>query len=172
MLAVSPGVGCSPAGPGVIIAAVFAATGAPRGLGVSSQTARKDADNLLRRQRDSGQVSYRGRRPVDGDAQRISQLCWLFFLKIIDDQERERELFDDNYVSPIPDGRRWRDWAADPEGITGEGLLDFIKAFISLFINIFDTFFIKLSSLFRHILNKYGLGYEGGTAVALAFVES
>ena len=23
---------------------------------------------------------------VDGDAQRISQLCWMFFLKIIDDQ--------------------------------------------------------------------------------------
>ena len=26
---------------------------------------------------------------VDGDAQRISQLCWMFFLKIIDDQEKE-----------------------------------------------------------------------------------
>jgi type I restriction enzyme M protein len=25
---------------------------------------------------------------VDGDAQRISQLCWMFFLKIIDDQIR------------------------------------------------------------------------------------
>ncbi len=24
---------------------------------------------------------------VDGDAQRISQLCWMFFLKIIDDQD-------------------------------------------------------------------------------------
>jgi type I restriction enzyme M protein len=64
---------------------------------------------------------------VDGDAQRISQLCWMFFLKIIDDQERERELFDDTCVSPIPAGRRWRDWAANPEGITGEALLDFIN---------------------------------------------
>jgi type I restriction enzyme M protein len=26
---------------------------------------------------------------VDGDAQRISQLCWMFFLKIIDDQDQE-----------------------------------------------------------------------------------
>ena len=26
---------------------------------------------------------------VDGDAQRISQLCWMFFLKIIDDQDLE-----------------------------------------------------------------------------------
>ncbi len=64
---------------------------------------------------------------VDGDAQRISQLCWMFFLKILDDQERERELFDDAYVSPIPEGRRWRDWAADPEGITGDTLLNFIN---------------------------------------------
>jgi type I restriction enzyme M protein len=64
---------------------------------------------------------------VDGDAQRISQLCWMFFLKIMDDQERERELFDDSYRSPIPADLRWREWAADPEGITGEGLLDFIN---------------------------------------------
>lgn len=28
---------------------------------------------------------------VDGDAQRISQLCWMFFLKIIDDQDQELE---------------------------------------------------------------------------------
>lgn len=64
---------------------------------------------------------------VDGDAQRISQLCWMFFLKIIDDQERELELFDPTYASPIPNGRRWRDWAANPEGITGDALLDFVN---------------------------------------------
>jgi type I restriction-modification system DNA methylase subunit len=29
---------------------------------------------------------------VDGDAQRISQLCWMFFLKIMDDQDQELEL--------------------------------------------------------------------------------
>ena len=28
---------------------------------------------------------------VDGDAQRLSQLCWMFFLKIIDDQDQELE---------------------------------------------------------------------------------
>ena len=31
---------------------------------------------------------------VDGDAQRISPLCWMFFLKIIDDQDQELELLD------------------------------------------------------------------------------
>lgn len=39
---------------------------------------------------------------VDGDAQRISQLCWMFFLKIIDDQDQQFEMMKDGYVSPIP----------------------------------------------------------------------
>ena len=63
---------------------------------------------------------------IDGDAQRISQLCWMFFLKILDDQDQELELTHADYVSPIPRQYRWRAWAADPEGITGEDLLDFI----------------------------------------------
>ena len=63
---------------------------------------------------------------VDGDAQRISQLCWMFFLKIIDDQDQELELLKDDYRSPIPGHLQWRDWAADPEGITGEELLGFV----------------------------------------------
>jgi len=32
---------------------------------------------------------------VDGDAQRTSQLCWMFFLKIIDDQDEQIELMQD-----------------------------------------------------------------------------
>jgi len=64
---------------------------------------------------------------VDGDAQRISQLCWMFFLKIIDDQDQQLALLDDAYRSPIPAALRWSAWAADPEGITGEGLLAFIN---------------------------------------------
>ena len=64
---------------------------------------------------------------VDGDAQRISQLCWMFFLKIIDDQDQELETFSDGYRSPVPAPLRWRNWAKDPEGITGEDLLDFVN---------------------------------------------
>ena len=65
---------------------------------------------------------------IDGDAQRISQLCWMFFLKIIDDQDQELELIHDHYESPIPRRYRWSVWASDPEGITGEALLDFVNA--------------------------------------------
>ena len=62
---------------------------------------------------------------VDGDAQRISQLCWMFFLKIIDDQDQELELLKPDYISPIPEELQWRNWAADPEGITGDELIAF-----------------------------------------------
>lgn len=64
---------------------------------------------------------------VDGDAQRLAQLCWLFFLKIIDDQDQALELTEDGYRSPIPEHLQWRSWAADEEGITGEALLEFIN---------------------------------------------
>jgi type I restriction enzyme M protein len=65
---------------------------------------------------------------VDGDAQRLSQLCWMFFLKIIDDQDQQLEVMQDNYRSPIPEQFQWRTWAADPEGITGDALMTFINA--------------------------------------------
>src|SRR3989304_4906586 len=74
---------------------------------------------------------------VDGDAQRISQLCWMFFLKIIDDQDQELELLDPTYKSPIPAKFQWRAWAANPEGITGDPLLAFIN----------DELFPKLKDL-------------------------
>lgn len=45
---------------------------------------------------------------VDGDAQRISQLTWLLFLKVFDALEEELELTRDHYASPIPDALRWR----------------------------------------------------------------
>ena len=64
---------------------------------------------------------------VDGDAQRISQLVWLFFLKIVDDREEELELIEHNYKSPIPEHLRWRNWAKDTEGMTGDDLLDFVN---------------------------------------------
>jgi len=64
---------------------------------------------------------------VDGDAQRLSQLVWLFFLKIIDDREEELELTEEKYKSPIPENLRWRSWAKDSEGMTGDELLHFIN---------------------------------------------
>ncbi|MBD2188324.1 type I restriction-modification system subunit M [Pseudanabaena mucicola] len=64
---------------------------------------------------------------VDGDAQRISQIVWLLFLKIFDDKEQEWEFTISGYKSPLPERLRWSSWAKNPEGITGEELLDFVN---------------------------------------------
>lgn len=64
---------------------------------------------------------------VDGDAQRISQLVWMIFLKVFDAKEEEWELEYDDYESVIPEELRWSNWASDDEGITGDELLDFIN---------------------------------------------
>ena len=64
---------------------------------------------------------------VDGDAQRIGQMVWMFFLKIYDDREAELEIVEDDYTSPLPTHLRWRSWAANKEGLTGEGLAEFVN---------------------------------------------
>ncbi|HEX9503355.1 MAG TPA: class I SAM-dependent DNA methyltransferase [Patescibacteria group bacterium] len=83
---------------------------------MSIQNAIKSIQDIMRK--DAG---------VDGDAQRLSQLVWMLFLKILDDKEKQDELIDLKYKSPIPEKLRWRNWAANPEGITGDELLDFIN---------------------------------------------
>jgi type I restriction enzyme M protein len=83
---------------------------------MSVRTTVKSIQDIMRQ--DSG---------VDGDAQRISQLCWMFFLKIIDDQDQELEITQNGYRSPLPKNLQWRNWAADPEGMTGEALLNFVN---------------------------------------------
>ena len=64
---------------------------------------------------------------IDGDAQRISQMGWMLFLKIYDDSEHERELLDKDYKSLVPDHLKWRNWASDDEGITGDELVEFVN---------------------------------------------
>lgn len=67
---------------------------------------------------------------VDGDAQRISQMTWMFFLKVYDAKEEEWEFYDENYKSLIPDELKWRNWAVDDHTantITGEKLLDLVN---------------------------------------------
>ncbi|MFA7346601.1 MAG: class I SAM-dependent DNA methyltransferase [Desulfurivibrionaceae bacterium] len=78
---------------------------------------------------------------VDGDAQRISQLVWMFFLKIFDDREAELELLEDDYKSPLPAHLRWRSWAKDSEGMTGDELSDFVN------LQLFPTLKNKLNTL-------------------------
>jgi len=63
---------------------------------------------------------------LNGDAQRIEQLGWMLFLKIFCDKDKEMELMDEKYESPIPDELHWENWAGNDEGITGDELVEFV----------------------------------------------
>lgn len=109
---------------------------------------------------------------LSGDAQRIEQLGWMIFLKLFDDKDKEKELLNLNYNSPIPAEFQWRAWAEDDEGMTGDVLIDFInnKLFPKLknlsvglddklgFIirNVFDgtNNYMKSGTTFRQAINK------------------
>lgn len=60
------------------------------------------------------------------DELRILQLGWMLFLKIFSDKDKELELIQDDYTSPIPEKLHWDEWAGDDEGMTGDELLDFV----------------------------------------------
>ena len=89
--------------------------------------------NLIKRIQDI----MRNDAGVDGDAQRISQMTWMFFLKVYDAKEDEWEFYDDNYKSLIPNELRWKNWAVDDHSnnvITGDSLLDLVNNKIFAFL--------------------------------------
>ena len=108
---------------------------------------------------------------VDGDAQRISQMVWMIFMKIFADKEEEWSFTLEDYESPIPEKFKWQSWAANEEGMTGDGLMDFINnelfpalkdlkdssspqaAFIrSVFEDTYN--YMKNGTLFRQVINE------------------
>jgi len=64
---------------------------------------------------------------LDGDAQRISQMVWMLFMKIFADKEEEWKTTRKTYKSPIPEKLKWQNWAADEDGLTGDELITFIN---------------------------------------------
>ena len=75
----------------------------------------KSARNIMRQDTGTG-----------SDELRILQLGWMLFLKIFSDKDKELELLDDDYTSPIPEELHWDQWAGDDEGMTGDELLTFV----------------------------------------------
>src|SRR5262245_10028065 len=65
------------------------------------------------------------------DLDRLPMLTWILFLKFLDDLEQVREtetvLESKRFRPAIEPPYRWRDWAASPEGITGDALISFIQ---------------------------------------------
>ena len=109
---------------------------------------------------------------LSGDAQRIEQLGWMIFLKLFDDKDKEKELLDPKYNSPIPADLQWRTWAENDEGITGDELINFVNntlfpklkelpvvadnRLVITIRNIFDgtNNYMKSGTTFRQAINK------------------
>ena len=68
---------------------------------------------------------------LSGDLDRLPMFTWVMFLKFLDDMEQMREqealLSGEKYHPAIEPPYRWRDWAAQDEGITGDELIAFIN---------------------------------------------
>src|SRR3954452_9612311 len=64
---------------------------------------------------------------LNGDLDRLPLLTWLMFLKFLDDLETQREqeavLAGKAFRAAIEPPYRWGDWAANPQGVTGDELL-------------------------------------------------
>ncbi len=67
---------------------------------------------------------------LNGELDRLPQLTWIMFLKLLDDVEKlredEAELAGNTYKPTIKAPYRWRDWAAN-ENFTGDRLKNFIN---------------------------------------------
>jgi type I restriction enzyme M protein len=98
-----------------------------------------------------------------GDAQRLEQLGWMFFLKIFDDREKEIELLRDNYQSPLPHSMRWSVWARDEEGITGDALLDFINNTLLPTLKTLSSGTDKIAGLIRSTFQDANNYMKNGT---------
>jgi len=92
-----------------------------------SQTTSQALGSLIKSCRDI----MRKDKGLTTDLDRLPMLTWIMFLKFLDDMEQVREteaaLEDRRFRLAIEQPYRWRDWAANPEGITGDALITFIN---------------------------------------------
>lgn len=95
--------------------------------GASPMTTAQALGSLIKSARDI----MRKDKGLNGDLDRLPLLTWIMFLKFLDDLEVQREeeakLASKKFKPAIDAPYRWRDWAADSQGITGDELLAFIN---------------------------------------------
>src|SRR5438270_2280199 len=94
----------------------------------SSQTTAQALGSLDETARDI----MRKDKGLNGDLDRLPMLTWIMFLKFLDDEEHAREtdaeLGGKPFRPAIEPPYRWRDWASDESGMTGDDLIAFINS--------------------------------------------
>jgi len=93
----------------------------------SAPTTAQSLGSLLKSARDI----MRKDKGLNGDLDRLPMLTWIMLLKFLDDLELQREgeagLAGKKFKPAIEPPYRWRDRAAQSDGITGDELLSFIN---------------------------------------------
>src|SRR5688572_6039419 len=106
----------------------MARTRKKNGADAAPMTTSQKLGSLLKSARDI----MRKDKGLNGDLDRLPLLTWVLFLKFLDDLEQQHEeearLAGRKFKPAIEAPYRWRDWAADSEGMTGDDLLKFINA--------------------------------------------
>jgi type I restriction enzyme M protein len=68
---------------------------------------------------------------LNGDLDRLPMLTWIMFLKFLDDlesiHEEEAKVAGEKFRPSIDKPYRWRDWASQEDGMTGDALIAFIN---------------------------------------------
>ena len=94
-----------------------------KSMSAATPTTAQSLGSLIKSARDI----MRKDKGLNGDLDRLPMLTWVMFLKFLDDLEHQREeeasLAGKKFRPVIEAPYRWRDWAANPQGVTGDELL-------------------------------------------------
>lgn len=105
----------------------MARTKRKNGADAAPMTTAQMLGSLLKSARDL----MRKDKGLNGDLDRLPLLTWIMFLKFLDDLERQREdeakVGGKKFKPAVEAPYRWRDWAENSQGITGDELLAFIN---------------------------------------------
>jgi len=105
----------------------MARTKRKNGADAAPMTTAQMLGSLLKSARDL----MRKDKGLNGDLDRLPLLTWIMFLKFLDDLERQREdeakAGGKKFKPAVEAPYRWRDWAENSQGITGDELLAFIN---------------------------------------------
>ncbi len=92
------------------------------------QTTAQRLDSIIK----SARKIMRKDKGLNGDLDRLPMLTWIMFLKFLDDmehiEEEKAEIAGKKFRGAIEPPYRWRDWAAEEDGISGPDLLKFLTA--------------------------------------------
>lgn len=102
---------------------------------------------------------------LNGDLDRLPQLSWLLFLRAFDALEAKHEVEQGSDYRPALEAPfRWRDWAADPDELTGGALLKFVNEKLLPHLRELpgdrdDDPRLVLSAVFKEIYSRMQSGY-------------